>query len=887
MSTPPPWHTLGHEATSAMLETSAYGLTTDQAGDRLRRFGPNAIEDEHRTTQLEMVANQFRSPLILLLLAAAMIMLAIGEAVDALAVMLVVVINAAIGFAQERQAEESVQALRALLSSSARVMRDGRETEIDSLQIVPGDLVLLESGTRVPADLRLTTTPGLLVDESLLTGESDAVRKQPEPLPPDVQLGDRNNMAFAGTTAVRGRGRGFVVATGDLTELGAIAGEMRQVEQRQTPLQLRLDHLARVVGIVVASSAVLAFIAGVLAGRSTSEMFLVAVAVAVAAVPEGLPIAFTITLAVGVRRMAGQNAIVRRLPVVETLGSTTVIGSDKTGTLTENRMTVRMIWAAGKTLEIPAPGEQDLVERRGLLRISELSPVELTALSGVLTNEATASRVDGDLQLAGDPTESALLVAAMSIGIDPASARYQYPVLTDIPFEPERAFSASVRMIEGQLVLFVKGSPERILEASRRMHCQTGDCPVDRHLIIQAAQSMASEGQRVLGMAYRPVLPDAVIDPESVPDGLVFLGLAGMTDPARPGAPDAIATCHAAGVRTIMITGDHRGTANAIAGELGLNSSDDAVLTGAELTALTPAEVDQAVLDVDVFARVSPEQKLEIVQALQRNGEVVAVTGDGVNDAPALRSADIGVAMGKRGTDVAREASDMVLADDDFSTIVSAIEEGRKTYDNVRKVVSFLFTTNAAEVLIIITALLLDWPLLMIAVQILWLNLVTDSLQVMALAFEPAEPDVMTRPPLGRHAGILTRALWQRVGLSGLVMTIGTLALFRWELERGAEVQTAQTVALTTLVLYQMFQAFNSRSATQSLLKLPALGNPFLVFAVIASILIHAGALYLPATQYLLRVEPLSAAQWGLAVTVAASILVTVEIHKALVRMSA
>ena len=736
--------------------------------------------------------------------------------------MVVVLLNAVIGYVQEHQAEQSVRALQELMTPTSHVIRDGRNEEIDSRGLVPGDLVLLESGARVPADLRLIHANGLLIDESTLTGESAPVRKQSEPLKTDTDLADRTNMAYAGSTATFGRGRGYVVQTGESTELGSIALGMRTLERRTTPLQDRLDRLAKVTGVIVAVSATLAFAAGVATGRPASEMFLIAVAVAVSAVPEGLPIAFTITLAVGVRRMAKLNAIVRRLPVVETLGSTTIIGSDKTGTLTENRMTVQRIWSDGSFVEL----DEIAAIETDAFRLD--SPLVQTLICGALTNEAT---FDPHGAGTGDPTEIALLAAVARTGLQPTTIQSDYPLVHEIPFEPERGFSAALREHSGDRVLFLKGSPERIADRCIVFATETGLEPIDLERVQEAQSNLANKGGRVLAMACRPATIDDVVDGlDEPPEGLIFLGLQSMSDPSREGAREAIADCRAAGIRTTMITGDHALTARAIADDLEIPTGR--VMTGSELATLSDDQLDHVVGDVAVYARVTPDQKLRIVQSLQRTGEVVAVTGDGVNDAPALRAADIGIAMGKRGTDVAKEASDMVLADDNFVTIVAAVEQGRITFDNVRKVVSFLFTTNAAEVLIILGALLLDWPLPMIAVQILWLNLVTDSLQVMALAFEPGEPDAMVRPPTGRNTGILSRHLWQRVGLSGVVMTVGTLGLFDYALRRGESLEVAQTLALTTMVLYQMFQAFNSRSEYRSLFQMNPFSNPLLLLAV-------------------------------------------------------
>ncbi len=879
-----PWHALPIDEVERLLGTSSAGLSLSEAADRLARYGPNQIEEEAPPSDLTILINQLRSPLVVILIVASAITAALGETIDTIAIALVVVINSAIGFVQERQAERAVHALLQLVTPRARVIREHQDWEIESRELVPGDLVLLESGARVPADLRLIVTTALQVDESTLTGESLPVVKRPDPLPEDTPLADRTNMAFAGTIVVSGRGRGYVVATGRNTELGAIAGQMRSVARVTTPLQERMARLARVVGAGVAICAAVAFAVGIATGQPAAEMFLVAVALAVSAVPEGLPIAFTITLAMGVRRMARRNAIVRHLPSVETLGSTTVIGSDKTGTLTENLMTVRQIWSAGARVAAEHPDPGQLASRPAsdvLAHLDTADPFMLTLLTGILTNEATVSRTAEGFEIKGDPTEAALLIAAFRFGLEPDEIQEALPVFAEIPFEPERQYSASIRTWNGRQVIFVKGAPERVLAMSSRMVTKEGLEPLDERWIQDAAHELASEGLRVLAMAYA-ILPPGSHDPEAVgePRNLIVVGLQGLADPPRTGAREAIARCQEAGIRVVMITGDHAATARAIARELGIGGSDARVLTGAELQAMDDERLFEVVRDVDVYARVTPEHKLRIVKALQRHDEVVAVTGDGVNDAPALRAADIGIAMGKRGTDVAKEASDIVLADDNFVTIVSAVEEGRITFDNVRKATSYLFATNVAEVLIILAALALNWPLPLIAVQILWLNLVTDSAQVLALAVEPGEPDVMRRPPRGRGAGVLSRRLWERVALSGVVMTAGTLLLYRWDLDATGSEMHARTVALTTMVLFQMYQAVNMRSETRSVFQIPPLSNPYLFAAIAVSLTIHLAALYIGPAQVLLRVEPIDLMSWPRIILVAATILMVVEIHK-------
>ncbi|HEY7037094.1 MAG TPA: HAD-IC family P-type ATPase [Thermomicrobiales bacterium] len=883
-----PWHSLDDTEVEDRLATHPGGLCREEVRARLARYGPNELMDDAGPSGLATLLDQVRSPLVVILVVAGVVTALLGEYADAVVIAVVVVLNTTVGFVQERQAERSVRALLLLVSPRARVVRDHADWEVESRELVPGDVVLLESGARVPADLRLTTTTALQVDESALTGESLPVVKGTAPLPVATGLADRTNLAYAGTTVTSGRGRGYVVGTGRQTELGTIAREVSEVQQTATPLQQRMERLARVIGVVVVGCALLAFALGMIGGRAASEMFLIAVALAVSAVPEGLPVAFTITLAAGVRRMARRRAIVRRLPSVETLGSTTVIGSDKTGTLTENVMTVRQVWTAdgvthltgiwdGRTVDcapVMGPNGHDRTE-----------PRQLTLLTGILTNEAEVVQTADGIRTQGDPTEAALLIAASRLGLDPDEEREAYRMVAEVPFEPERQFSASVRQRDGTRLLLVKGAPERVLAMCDAMLTGHGPVRLDHDAVQLAAHDMASEGLRVLAMAHRVLPPTPVeLDGLEEPSGLTLLGLQGMADPPREGARDAIAACRDAGMRVVMITGDHAATARAIGNELGIAEDDAAVATGVEVEAMDDAELHRRVGEVDVYARTAPEHKLRIVRAMQANGDVVAVTGDGVNDAPALKAADIGIAMGKRGTDAAKESADMVLADDNFVSIAAAVEEGRVTFDNIRKVVAFVLGTNAAEVLTIVIALALDWPLPLIAAQILWLNLVTDSLQVMALAFEPGEPDVMARSPRGRSAGILSRVMWERVGITSLVITVGTLFLFRWELDQTGSEGIAQTAALTTMVLFQMFQALNVRSPSRSLFRMHLFANPLLLVAIIASIAIHVIALYLPWTQYLLRVEPLDLAVWVRATLVASTVVAAAEVHKLLRR---
>jgi calcium-translocating P-type ATPase len=876
------WHGLSEPEVRARLGTGPAGLTAEEAEERLRRYGPNRLEEIPPPSDLTILLHQFKSPLIYLLLVAAAVTLALGDVVDSAVIGSVLVLNAAIGFVQERRAEASVRALMGLVSPQARVVRGGREWGLESSDLVPGDVVLLESGVRVPADIRLTAATSLQIDESPLTGESLPVMKRIDPLDVSIATAERVNLAFTGTVVAIGRGRGYVVATGTATELGAISEHVRHVASAQTPLQQRMARLARAVGAVVGASAAIAFGVGVALGESASHMFKVAVALAVSAIPEGLPVVFTIALALGVRRMARRHAIIRALPAVETLGSTTVIGSDKTGTLTENQMTVLEVWAAGGSSPVPRDGES-------APEVPE--PLRLTLLTGIVANEAEMYLTDDGLETTGDPTEAALLVSGSRLGVHPETVRAELEEVASIPFEPERRYSASVRRSGSEHVLFVKGAPERVIAMSESLLTNRGEEPLDPEAVLGAARAMAARGLRVLAMAYRPAPPDTLVE-EVVEggrvdlEGLVFLGLQGMLDPPRAGVREAVEGCRRSGIRVVMITGDHALTATAIGRDLGIADGDKAALTGAELEAMDDEELGRRVGEVSIYARVSPEHKLRVVRALRRQGEVVAVTGDGVNDAPALKAADIGIAMGRSGTDVAREASDMILTDDNFVSIYAAVEEGRVTFENLRRVTFFLISSGAAEVVTIIVALLLRWELPLVAVQILWLNLVTNGIQDVALAFEPGEKDILKRRPRRRREGVISPLLWERIVVAGIVMAVGTLFIFWWELDHGASLENARTAALTTMVLFQAFHAGNSRSETRSVFAIDRFSNPFLLVGVTVALLVHGVALYVPATQFILQVEPIGATTWVLIVAVGVSIVAAMEGHKLLRRAS-
>jgi len=885
-----PWHAEDPGTVADRLEVDpARGLDDTAVAERFDRHGPNELGRDEERSNFDLLLSQFKSPLIYILLVAFVITIAIDEYTDAGVIAAVLVINAIIGFIQERKADRSVHALMQLAAPTATVRRAGRQQDVDARQLVPGDVVLLTSGSRVPADLRLIRATTLDVDQSLLTGESLANRKTTESDPSDTLAADQGCMTFMGTSVVSGRGVGLVVATGKDTQLGAIAESIQTQQRPQTPLQQRMHRFANVVAIAVLASTVAAFTLGVALGEPIPDMFLTAVALAVAVVPEGLPVAFTVAMALGVHRMAQRNAIIRSLPAVETLGSTDVIGSDKTGTLTANRMTVRRAWTPDGMVTFADDDDADEaasshVEQRpdGAL-LSSLR-------TAVLTSEADlAEAPDGSVEHRGDPTETALLVAAKAVALEPATLRESTPTLAFVPFESELRYSAVVTDEDGP-VLRVKGAPERILELCRSRWTATttpdggsdeGDLDADEILTI--AEEMAGQGLRVLATAERRLPGDASdIDPNAPPEPseLQLTGLVGMQDPPRPGVKESIERCRQAGIRVVMITGDHAITAEAIANDLGIGERGARVVRGADVEAMEDADLFDTVAEVDVYARVAPEHKLRIVKALQAHDQVVAVTGDGVNDGPALKAADIGVAMGRSGTDVAREASDMALADDNFVSIANAVEEGRVVFDNVRKVTYFLLSTGAAAILAIITSIAAGMPLPYVPAALLWLNVVTNGLQDVALAFEPGEPDVLDRPPRRRNEGIVNRVLWERTALTGTVMAVGSLWLFSWAMSSGLSDAQARGAALTTLVIAMAAHVYNARSERRSIVQTHIAGNRFLLLATIAALTIHIAASYWGPTQLILQIEPVTTGGWGRIVVVAVAVVVASELHK-------
>jgi magnesium-transporting ATPase (P-type) len=888
----PVWHALEVDDVLRELDTDLdSGLTSAEAAERLERHGPNELQPDEPKSDLAILLDQFTSPLIYILLVAGVVTIAIDEYTDAAVIAAVLVINATIGFIQERRADRSVHALMQLASPSSTVVRDGEQREVDSVELVPGDVVLLTSGTLVPADLRVARATTLAIDESLLTGESEPTKKAPAPADADALAADRTSMAHMGSSVVSGRGRAVVVATAVDTQLGAIAESIRAEEQPRTPLQQRMNRFANIIAVAVLASTLAAFVLGVSLGGAIDEMFLTAVALAVAVVPEGLPVAFTVAMALGVRRMAARNALIRSLPAVETLGSTDTIGSDKTGTLTENRMTVLRAWTADGWFSVRPDrgGEDDLEDREELTDASEevarrpAGPLASTLRTGVLSNEGELRLHDDRIEHRGDPTETALLEAAYHAGLPPADLRDAVKELATVPFESELRYAYVVVEEDGP-VLRLKGAPERVLDLCDSMVTVDGDRPLDHELVLAAAEQLALLGLRVLAFAERR-LDHTHVDPEDppAPEGLRLTGLVGMQDPPRHGVRDAVARCRAAGVRVVMITGDHAVTARAIARDLRLIDDVDTapVITGRDLEELDDDQLDERVGDVAVYARVAPEHKLRVVQALQRGGDVVAVTGDGVNDAPALKVADIGIAMGRDGTDVAREASDMVLTDDDFVSIAAAVEEGRVVFDNVRKVTYFLLSTGAAAIAAILYSIAAGLPLPYVPAALLWLNVVTNGLQDVALAFEPGEPDVLDRPPRSRREGIVNRVLWERTLLTGLTMAAGSMWVFHWAIDSGLTDDQQRGAALTTLVMAMAVHVYNARSERRSIAVTHVRGNRFLLVATVIALTVHVSASYWGPTQLVLQIAPVTAPGWARIAAVGVAVALVSEAHKA------
>ncbi|MCC8107951.1 MAG: calcium-translocating P-type ATPase, PMCA-type [Planctomycetes bacterium] len=868
------FHELTVQETAARLDVDPErGLADDEVDGRRSQAGPNEFARQQPISLFARFVNQFRSVMILILLAAAVVSGVIGvlhdEGVtDSVIILLIVIVNAVIGVLQETKAEKSLEALEKMAAPQSRVRRNGRVATIPARELVPGDVVIIETGDLVPADLRLTRAVNLKIQESALTGESLAREKNTDALQGDVPLGDREDMAYSSAIVTYGRGEGIVVATGMKTEVGKIAGMLQSVPDAKTPLQVRIDQLGRYLGIGAVVVCAVIFLAGYLQGRDLVEMFMVAVSLAAAAIPEGLPAVSTIVLAVGVQRLAKQNAIVRNLPSVETLGSASVICSDKTGTLTQNRMTVMQL-APGTG---PARSAAD-----------EFTPDETVLLrSTLLPNDGKLSRSGDDWTTAGDPTETAFIDLGVKHGIDKNELDREFPRVAEVPFDSERKMMSVVtRDAGGRLAVWVKGGVDEVLVRSTRIRDNgavrdlTDD---DRAAIRRQNEALAAGAMRVLAGAMRDVdtVPEPV-DSEHVERDLVFAGLAGMIDPPRAEVKAAVETCRHAGIKPVMITGDHRVTAVAIARELGIERDGDKDFTGADVAAMTDEDLEAVVRDTSVYAWVAPEHKVRIVRAFQHRGDIVAMTGDGVNDAPALKLADIGLAMGITGTDVSKGAADVVLADDNFATIVRAVEEGRRIYDNILKAIQFMLSTNLGEILVIFTAILLKWPTPLLPIQILWINLVTDSLPALALSVDPADPDIMDRKPIPADQGILRPAYLARIVLQGIM--IAALSLVAFVVGNRTDVATGRTMCFAVLAFTQITHVLNVRSSHHSAFR-NMFSNRLLLGALAVVIALMLIVIEIPYLHDFFHLSVITRTHWAWIIGLSLAPLPLVEIAK-------
>ena len=861
------WHRLTSDEALARLRSGVDGLSRPEAQKRLAEHGPNRLPEVGRRTLLGMLLHQFADFMIGVLLAAAVVSGIVGEPQDTIAILVIVLLNAVIGAVQEYRAERAVAALREMATPEAQVRRGGHLVTISATELVPGDIVLLDAGNAVPADLRLLESEELQANESALTGESHAVEKHPGPLDaPDLSLGDRTNMVFRGCAITRGRGSGVVVATGPDTEIGHIAEMLRGEVKVKTPLQVRLARFGRYLALAVLGICAIVFVAGLLQGQPVMLMFLTAVSLAVAAIPEALPAVVTISLAFGARKLIRQNALVRNLPAVETLGSVTYICTDKTGTLTLNRMSAELYWAAGKRHD----------------RLPDVKSQAAWAEAGramALNNDV----VQRDGRPAGDPTELALFEAAQVAGFDKAALEQVTPRVGTLAFDSERKQMTTLHRTAAEVVAYVKGAPERLIPQCVESAAVDGSTGVDRAVLLAAADELTEQGYRVLALAKRefPRMPEP-LDAVTIERDLTFLALVALIDPPRPEVPQAVADCLSAGITPVMITGDHPGTARAIADRLGISNQSSTVLTGSELAELSDEAFAERVESIRVYARVSPEQKLRIIKALQQHGEFVAMTGDGVNDAPALKRAGIGVAMGKKGTDVAREASDMVLVDDNFASIVSAVRAGRRIFDNIRKFIKDTMSSNSGEIWTLFLAPFLGLPIPLLPIHILWINLVTDGLPGLAFTAEPAEPGIMQRPPRPPDENIFAHGMWQHILWVGRFVGGLSIASQAWAIARGVEYW--QTVVFTVLTISQLFHSLAVRSESASLFSIGLMSNRPMLGAVLLALLLQLAVIYVPALNPIFHTQPLPLADLAICFALSSLVLFAVEIEKWLVR---
>jgi Ca2+-transporting ATPase len=890
------WHELDATRVLKKMGSSPQGISPEEASSRLRTHGTNEIKSEKKINPITIFLGQFKSTLVIILIFATFFSALIGEVIDAIAIFIIVILNAIFGFVQEYRAEKTIEALKRMTTPESIVIRNGKKLRIQSTGIVPGDVVILEQGTRVPADMRIIKTSEMKIDEAILTGESQPVTKETSPLKA-AALADRKNMCYMGTVVSYGRGVGVVVSTGMNTEMGKIAHRIEETGEEETPLQKKLAAFGKKLGAIILGICAVVAVTGILrgsllAGNPITEKLITTqiingIALAVAAVPEGLPAVVTVTLALGLRRLARRNALMRRLPTVETLGSTTVICSDKTGTLTRNEMTIRRVWYPGRDISVTGTGYEPkgnfMVNERKIdaSRDRQLSSILRT---GVLCNNASLEMSDRKWSIIGDPTEGAIIVAGRKAGHQNDDLNREFPRKKEFPFTSERKMMSTVNSHKG-MVVHVKGAPENVLRKCTKIMINGKARTLTtryRKEILSMNTEFATGALRVLALAIKETrtLPGKEEQAES---GLTFLGLAGMIDPPRKTVPRDIGLCKRAGIKVVMITGDHKDTAVAISKQIGIVGERPVALTGEELEKLSRKELCEKARDISVYARVNPEHKVRIVEALRSNGHVIAMTGDGVNDAPALKSADIGIAMGIKGTDVAKEASDMILRDDNFSSIVSAIKEGRGIYDNIKKFIQYLLSSNTGEVLIVFIATLIalvdpETGLILLPLQLLWINILTDGLPALALGVDPASPDIMDRKPRDPKESILTRRMTTDILIVGIVMCIGTLFLFWLNLPTGG--RHAMTVAFTAIVMFEMVRVQTVRSDY----KIGFLSNRVLLLAMSLSIGLQLIVVYAPFLQPIFNTTPLGVWDWVEIIMVSISVMVIMKLRSIIKR---
>jgi len=890
------WYSKSKEEVLSELNTNLNsGLTKNEVDLRLEKYGSNDLREEDKKSFFSKIVAQFSDFLILILIGAAIISFAVGESKDAIVIIAIVMVNAFLGIYQEGRAEKALDALKKMSSPNAKVIRDGTTEVAPASSLVPGDIVVLDAGDIIPADLRLVESSNLKIEEASLTGESVPVEKDSNVFfEEEVSLGDRKNMAYMSTAVTYGRGKGVVVGTGHDTEIGNIATMIQSFEDEVTPLQKQLNQLGKVLGITTIIICIAVFGIGLLQNREVLEMFMVAISLAVAAIPEGLPAIVTIVLAIGMNRMVKRNAIVKKLLAVETLGSTTVICSDKTGTLTQNEMTVVKVFTDGKIIDVTGGGYEPVGEFKiegNTINVEDIGDFQTLLSISALANDANLEKTSDGYKVIGDPTEGALITLAGKGNINKQSINKEFPRIEEIPFDSDRKMMTTFHKdyIPNKVVSFTKGAPDIIINRCTRISMDGKILDFDDTLkkeVLKVNNIFSKKALRVLAFAYKEYnnLPNNISTDSNEVD-MTFIGLVGMIDPARPEAKDAIAKCKEAGIKTIMITGDYKETAFAIAKELGMAESIDQAMMGEELNKISDEELREVVKNIKVYARVSPEHKVRIVSALKANGEITAMTGDGVNDALALKRADIGVSMGITGTDVAKNTAELILTDDNFASIVSAVEEGRIIYSNIKKFVFFLLSCNIGEIFLVFTSILLNLPVPLLAIQLLWLNLVTDSFPALALGVEKGDPDIMDTPPRNPNEPILTKNMLLGILLQSLAVGVAALLAYRWGLTTYADsIDKARTIAFTSLITAELLRAYSSRSQKYTLFKIGFFTNSTLVYGTLFSFILLLGVLYIPFMQPIFHTFALGIKDWAAILEYAFIPLIIGEISKLFIK---